>query len=61
LDQDQAAGEPPGVGDVQRGGVVRLPGQAERRIAVGAQGAVGVVADPPRLNGSSSRARTCTG
>ena len=48
LDQDQAAGEPLGVGDVQRRGVVRLLVQAERRVAVGAQGTVGVVADPPR-------------
>src|SRR5882762_6044489 len=47
FDQDQAAGEPCGVGDVQRGGVVGVLVQAERRVAVGAQGAVGVVADPP--------------
>ena len=38
LDQDQAAGEPLRVGDVQRGGVVRLLPEAERRVAVGAQG-----------------------
>src|SRR4029077_1082969 len=45
FDQDQAAGEPFGVGDVHGGGVVRLLAEAERRVAVGSQGAVGVVAD----------------
>ena len=46
LDQDQAAGEAFGVGDVEFGRVVG-PGQRERRVAVRAEGGVGVEPDPP--------------
>ena len=47
LDQDQAAGEVLGVLDVEVRGVGGVLGQAERGVAVGGQGAVGVVGDPP--------------
>ena len=47
LDQGQAAGEVLGVGDVEPGRVVGDVGEGERRVAVGAQGVVAVVGDPP--------------
>ena len=47
LHQHQATGQPFGVGHVQVRRVVRHLGQGERRVAVGAQGAVAVVVHPP--------------
>ncbi|GGR36741.1 hypothetical protein GCM10010282_31570 [Streptomyces roseolus] len=48
LDQHLRAGEPFRVGDVEPGRVAGFGAEAEGRVAVGAEPAVGVVRDPPR-------------